>query len=305
MPEPHAYLNGRRLPATDLAVPVWDTGFVQGVTVAEQLRTFAGRLFRLEQHLDRLSDSLAAVGLPPPISMAELERQARDLVAHNHSLLADGDDLGLSLFITPGPYAAFAPPHPGGPTVAMHTYPVPFSMFADKYEQGERLATTDVEQVPAACWPPALKCRSRMHYYLADRQARRVDPQARALMRDHDGFVTEASTANLVLYRERDGLISPPKEKILPGVSIAALEELAAKMGLSFTFREVTVDDVLRSDEAFLCSTSPCLLPVVALNNQAIGGGEPGALFRQLIAAWSQLVGLDIIGQAQKFSSRT
>ena len=304
MTEPLAYLNGRRLPAEQLSIPVWDTGFVQGVTVAEQLRTFAGRQFRWEHHRQRLANSLRVIGLDSGIDFDELQRQASELVTHNHCLLAPGDDLGLSVFITPGPYAAFAPPGATGPTIGMHTYPVAFPSFAAKYERGERLATTPVEQVPNTCWPAGLKCRSRMHYYLADRQAKTVDTAARALMLDRDGFVTEASTANLVLYRADTGFISPPRDKILPGVSVATLEELAGQMQVPFVFRDVRVDDVLRADEAFLSSTSPCLLPVVALNHSPLGMGQPGPMFHRAIAAWSRLVGCEIIQQAQQFARR-
>lgn len=305
MTEPIAYLNGRRMSAEQLSIPVWDAGFVQGVTVAEQLRTFAGHLFRWEQHLQRLTNSLRVIGLDSDINLDELARQAGELVSHNHRLLAPGDDLGLSIFITPGPYAAFAPPGADGPTVGMHTYPVAFHSFASKYESGERLATTSVEQVPNACWPVELKCRSRMHYYLADREAKTVDAAARALMLDHAGLVTEASTANVVLYREDTGFISPPRSKILPGVSVATLEELAVQMHVPFVFHDVTVKDVLEANEVFLSSTSPCLLPVAALNRSPIGTGQPGPMFQRAIAAWSQLVGCDIVQQARQFAVRT
>jgi branched-chain amino acid aminotransferase len=324
MAEPLAFLNGRWVHPAELSVPVWDAGFVQGVTVAEQLRTFQGRLFRLDVHLQRLKKSLDLVGIDLGEMFDRLAEHAVRLVHNNHTLLPPGSDLGLSIFVTPGPYAAFAPPiaergrvsprsgpqpdarspvDEHGPTVGMHTYPVPFRIFAAKYEHGERLATTDVTQVPNTCWPAALKCRSRMHYYLADRQAKHIDPPARALMTDLDGFVTEASTANLVLYRRDSGFVSPPRDKILPGVSVGTLEELAQHMAIPFVFRDVTVKDVLHADEALLSSTSPCLLPVVALNNQSIGGGQPGALFQRAIAAWSQLVGIDIVRQAQQFGS--
>jgi branched-subunit amino acid aminotransferase/4-amino-4-deoxychorismate lyase len=117
MTEPLAYFNGRLLPASELAIPVWDVGFVQGVTLAEQLRTFAGRLFRLEQHMERMANSLRIIGISLDISLETLGRQATELARHNHSLLADGDDLGLSLFITPGSYAAFAPVPSHTPTI--------------------------------------------------------------------------------------------------------------------------------------------------------------------------------------------
>lgn len=149
-------------------------------------------------------------------------------------MLADGDDLGLSIVVTPGVYSAFSCGVRGGPTVIVTTYPVAFDLFASAFGTGQSLVVTDVRQVPTDCWPAELKCRSRMHYYLADREARRREPGARALLLDHEGFVTEASTANLVAYFRGAGLVSPPKERILPGISVATLAELAGQVGIPF-----------------------------------------------------------------------
>jgi branched-chain amino acid aminotransferase len=306
MSEPLAYLNGRYVPVSQAAIPVTDGGFVQGVTVAEQLRTFGGKLFRLEQHLGRLSRSLAIVGIELGMPVAKLGDVARELAAQNHALLQPGDDLGLSMFVTPGPYSTFAGSGvPLGPTVGIHTYPLPFQLWHEKYERGESLVVTDVMQVPSACWPTELKCRSRMHYYLADKAARAKEPGARALMLEERGFVTEASTANILVYYRDVGLVSPPKEMILPGVSAAVVEELAGSLRIPFSFRSLTVDDVAAADEALLCSTSPCIWPVTKLDGRPIGNGEPGEIARRLLATWSELVGVNIAAQAARFSART
>lgn len=306
MNEPWAYLQGRFLPASQAVIPVTDGGFVQGVTVAEQMRTFGGKLFRLEQHLARLTRSLAIVGIELGMPVEKLGEIARELAAKNHSLLQQGDDLGLSMFVTPGPYSTFAGSGVAlGPTIGLHTYPLPFHLWREKYERGESLVVTDVMQVPSNCWPTELKCRSRMHYYLADKAARAKEPGARALMLEERGFVTEASTANILVYYRDVGLVSPPKEMILPGVSAAVVEELAGKLEIPFSYRQLTVDDVAAADEALLCSTSPCIWPVTRLNGQPIGDGKQGEIARRLLAAWSELVGVDIAAQAQQFSART
>src|SRR5690242_10164996 len=99
MPEPIAYLNGEWIPASQAVIPVTDAGFMQGVTVAEQLRTFGGQLFELPRHLARLQRSLKIIGVDLPISAAELADRANELAARNHGLLQSGDDLGLSMFV--------------------------------------------------------------------------------------------------------------------------------------------------------------------------------------------------------------
>ncbi len=304
MTEPVALLNGEFVPATELTVPVYDSGFMQGVTVSEQMRTFHGTLFRLDQHLERLSNSLTVVGLEQEVEIAQLAEWAVELVARNHALLEQGDDLGLSLFVTPGPYPTLAPAGAHGATIGMHTYPIPFHQWVDLYDQGQPLEVSDIRQVPAACWPTELKCRSRMHYYLADLHARRSDPSARALLLDASGFVNEASTANLVIYRSDEGLVSPPRKKILPGVSVAMLQALAVDANIPFNHRDVTIDDVLSADEAILSSTSPCLLPVRSLNGQKIGSACPGPIFSSALKRWGDQVGVEIAQQARTFASR-
>jgi branched-subunit amino acid aminotransferase/4-amino-4-deoxychorismate lyase len=304
MTAPLAYLNGQLIPASQLAVPVFDAGFVLGATITEQLRTFNGRLFRLEAHLDRFERSLEMAGVQLTFSREQLAHMASDLAALNHALLAEGDDLGLCLFATPGPYAAMAPRDAQRPMVALHTYPLPFRFFADKYEAGESLFVPDVRQTSPRVLPRELKCRSRMHYFLADQQARAIDPQSRALLLDEDECVLEATTANVLVYRKSMGLLSPPRERILPGISVAATQELAHKAGIPQRESELRLPDVASADEVLLTSTSTCILPVVRLNGRPIGEGAAGPVFRQLLAAWGQLVGVDIARQAHQFRDR-
>jgi branched-chain amino acid aminotransferase len=316
MKDPTAFLDGRWIPASEARVSVGDAGFVLGVTVAEQLRTFGGKLFRLRAHLARLAHSLEIVGVEgdcPNFRASEngtvpfadeLAAVAEELVARNHPLLAPDDDLGLSIVVTPGVYPTFAPPGPVRPTVCLHTYPLPFHLWAEKYRTGQHLATTGVRQVPSCCWPPELKCRSRMHYYLADRQAVAVDPAARALLLDAQGFVTEASTANLLIYRAAQGLISPPVKDILHGISLSAVVEIAGRLDIPFREQPLRPDDVAWAEEAILTSTSICALPVTHLDGRPIGAGRPGPAFSRLLAAWSEMVGLDIAAQAQRHARR-
>ncbi len=305
MTEAVAYLNGKIVPASHAVIPVTDAGFVLGVTVAEQLRTFGGKLFRVEKHLARLAHSLEIVGVDPGMPLTELGHSAEDLAARNHGLLHPADDLALAMFITPGPYASFGTVAPrSGPTVCIHTYPLPFHLWHDKYAGGQSLVVTDVIQVPSACWPVELKCRSRMHYYLADKRARDIEPGARALLLDASGQAGEASTANMVIYRAGEGLVSPPKEVILPGVSMGVLEELAASLNIPFVRRRLEVAEVAAADEVLLCSTSPCVWPVTRFNGSPVADGRCGPIARRLLAAWSELVGVDIAAQAARFASR-
>lgn len=305
MNEPLAYCNGRLLPASALGVSPVDAGFIQGTTVAEQLRTFGGKVFHLDDHLTRLNHSLEILELDPGIGRAKMIEVAMELIAHNHPLLEPGDDLGLSIFVTPGPYRGYSAPGPYEPTLAMHTYPLAFRFWAGKYTAGQSLVTTEFQQVPPQCWPPSLKCRSRMHYFLADRQAGRIEQGARALLLDHEGRVSEASTANVLIFKESEGLVSPPRATVLQGISMAVVFQLAERLGIPAVHRDLWPEEVASAQETLLTSTPFCLLPVTRLNGKPIGDGTPGPVFRRLLAAWSELVGLDIAAQAQRFAARS
>ena len=116
-----------------------------------------------------------------------------------------------------------------------------------------------------------------MHYYLADREAANRSPGARAIVLDQNGHIAESTTANVLVYREGEGLISPPLEHILVGVSLGVMKELAAVLNVPFNMRPLTVDDFRTSDEAMLTSTSICLLPIVECDGRPIGKGAAGA----------------------------
>src|SRR5262249_7654495 len=152
-----------------------------------------------------------------------------------------------------------------------------------------------IRNVPPQCWDPQMKCRSRMHYYLAEKEARLADPEAYALLLDLDGHVTETNAANFLMV-ERGAIVSPPTAKILPGISRATVIELAAKLGIPFVERDVPVFSALSADEAFLSSTPFCLMPVARINGVSVGNGLPGPVYRRLLAAWGREVVLDIEG---------
>jgi branched-chain amino acid aminotransferase len=240
----------------------------------------------------------------PGISTDDLAAAALELVAENHRLLAPGDDLGLSIFVTPGEYPAYSSSGSTCPTVCMHTYDLPFRLWAEKYQKGQSLVVTEIQQVPVECWPPGLKCRSRMHYYLADRQAAKIEPGARALLLDKGGLVTEASTANIIVSTAAQKLVFPPPAKVLAGISLAEAVELAADARIETLYHDLAPQDVADAGEVLLTSTPLCLLPVTRFNGREIGDGKPGPIFRRLLSAWSDLVGIDIAAQAVRFAKR-
>ncbi len=292
----YAYLNGHWIDDATLSIPIGDPGFTLGVTVTERLRTFGAAPYRAAEHLARLAKSLEFIGLSSGPIVEELVAVVDEFMARNAEFYETGDDWAIVVFVTPGTGRE--------PTRCVHGLPLPFKGWADQFRTGLPLWLSDHRQTPANCWPPALKCRSRMHYYLADRQALSREPGARAVLLDQDGYVGEASTANIVAVRSGEGVVSPLMAKVLPGVSVGVVRELAAQLGVPFVERDMLPEDLATADEVWLCSTSICMLPVVRYNGQPIGAGRPGPVYQRFLAAWSNAVGVDIAAQAATFAKR-
>ena len=302
MTEPLASLNGRTLPLSEAAISLFDLGFVQGATVTEMIRTFHHRPFRLEDHLRRLQFSLDAVGFPNPPNLEEVPETIDALLAHNASLIPPSHDLGVNVFVTAGLQSSYLAPterdQAGRPTVGVHTWPLPFELWADRYDTGQHLLVPPTRQIPARCLDPRIKMRSRLHWNLADRQAQQVDADARAILLDDDGCLTETATANFFIILN-DEIRTPSPEKTLGGISRDVVAQLAPQVGCRAVHADITPDDVASADEAFTSSSPYCLLPVTRFNGRAVGSGRPGPICANLMGAWNRLAGLDIIDQAR------
>jgi branched-chain amino acid aminotransferase len=299
MAAPLAFFKDSWIPDHDLSIPIDDLGFSLGTTVIERLRTFGGQVYRAEAHLERLRRSLEIVGWDAKGLCTKIARALQEFQQKNAVHFVAGDDWSLVTFVTPG-----NSPSATDPTVCVHGFPLPFHNWAEQYVSGTQAVIVTTRQVSENCWPPELKCRSRLHYYLADREADSMIRGARGILLDQKGFVGEGTTANVVAYYKHRGLVTPPRTKVLPGVSQQVLYELAAELGIDQVEEDILPAQLAEADEIFFTSTSICMLPVTRLNDQPVGNGQSGQVFQQLINAWSQRVGIDIVEQAQQFAER-
>jgi branched-subunit amino acid aminotransferase/4-amino-4-deoxychorismate lyase len=297
MNEPLVYWNGRRLPQSDARLALNDTGFVFGATVTDLCRTFRHRLYRWDDHLARFRRNCRSAYIDHLMSDAEWTQHAAELVAHNAALIGAKDDLALVLIGTPGPVGFYLgePTKPGEqPTFGMHTFPLPFARYRPWIEHGVVLRTPSVRAVPAACVDPHLKQRSRMHWWLAEQEVRRVQPDAQALLLDEYNCVTETASANFLLVKD-GAIVSPPRENVLDGVSLRVVSELCAALNLRIETRQISLDECHAAEEAMLTCTSYCIAGVRSINERTLRC--PGPMLQRLTAAWSAAVGVDISAQ--------
>ncbi len=300
MTEPIAYLNGQFIPQSEAKLPVFDAGVVLGATVTEMIRTFGQEPFRLEDHVARIYRSMKYARFDAQLTPEEMTAATLEVTKHNAAILPANKELGIIQFVTAGTFSIYAGSAAGGekmtPTVCVHTFPLPLHLWAKGLKTGLHAVTPSNRHVPPQCIDPKMKYRSRLHYWLAEQEAKDVDPNAATLLLDLDGNVTEFSGGNVLIVKDGT-IISPPTRNILPGISRQTVIELAAELGIPFVERDFQTYDVCNADEAFETTTPFCLMPVTKINNIPIGNGKPGPVGLRLLDAWGATVGLDIVAQ--------
>ena len=299
-PAPLVYLNGRFLPSAEAALPLHDAGFVMGATVTDFCRTYNRILFRWPDHLARFRRNCGTCFIPLPQTDAELTAIAEELIAHNGRLLTPGQELALITFATPGPIGYYLG-EPGGagdgpPTLGMHTFPLPFARYRRFFEQGVTLVFAGNQaESPNRLLPLGVKHRSRLPWWIAERivrDATHFPPHALALLSDAAGrTVTETAIGNFLLVRAGT-VVTPPRDRILNGVSLHVVEELCHALDIPFAEAEIPLAECVRAEEAILCGTAFGLAGVSRIQDGAIPW--PGSVCTRLLAAWSARVGVDI-----------
>ena len=150
---------------------------------------------------------------------------------------------------------------------------------------------------------PKIKHYSRMNFNLAQIEAHDVDPDAQPIMLDLDGNLSEGTGYNVLMVT--DGVIRSPTDRaILQGVSRGMVFDLARQLDIPVVEDDLQPYDLYTAEEAFFTTTSPCVQPVTKVDNRELGDGKPGPITQQLLAAWSEAVGLDIVDQALRFAKK-
>jgi branched-subunit amino acid aminotransferase/4-amino-4-deoxychorismate lyase len=297
-PSPLAYVNGRFLAQSEAGLPLNDAGFVWGATVTDLCRTFHHRLFRFSEHVRRFRQSCSLAHVPQTVDDDELARLGEKLVDHNASLLTPEQDLALVLLATPGPIGYYlgerGGPGDGPPTLILHTFPLPFARYVRLFAEGARIVIPSVRHLPVTSVDPSIKQRSRLFWWLAEQEAHTADPLASALLLDAESHVTETAAANFLIVR-KGAVLTPPRSSVLPGVSLAVVEELCADLGIPFAEQILGPTDCYDADEALLASTSFCLAGVSRIDDRPLPW--PGPVWQRLLTAWGDRVGLDIARQ--------
>jgi branched-chain amino acid aminotransferase len=295
------YLNGEFVPANEAKISIFDAAVTLGDMVTESTRTFAHQPFKLEQHIARLYKSLKVTRIDPGLSPGEMTALSLRVLETNLPRVAGQDDVWLVHNISRGMWVAGADPtvQRSRATIIIHTAPLILVDWARFYTEGCHAVTPFSRAIPTQSLDARIKNRSRLAYTLAEMEVKLVDPQAQGILLDGDGNVTENKGGNFFIYA--DGVLKTPHLRgALAGISRATVLELAAQVGIPTQVTDFQPYDIYTAEEAFFTSTPYCIMPATRFNGLLVGDGQVGPITRRLLQAWSELVGVDIVGQAQR-----
>ena len=283
------------MPEDQVVIRHTDRGFVTGDVVFDVERTFNGKSFRMKEHVDRLYRSLKFVRIDPGLSDDEMLEISEEAISRNEHLRAPGGDFNIRQFVTRGPGRSTKDAGPA--TVGVTVSPIYFARYAGMYDSGAHAVVARTRSYASDALDPKVKHYSRMNFNMADLEATDVDEVAWPILMDTVGNLTEGTGYNFFLVT--DGVIrTPGDETLLQGISRGAVFDIARQLGIPSTEEELQPYDLYTADEAFFSSTSFCMLPITVADKREIGDGKPGPVTQQLLAAWSEMVGVDIVDQA-------
>jgi D-alanine transaminase len=267
-----ASVNGRVSALRAARIPVLDRGFLLADGVYEVLRTYGGRIFELDAHLDRLEASAAGLRLPLPLSRPRLARRLGALVRRSglrEARIYVQVTRGVALRQHSFPAAA----RPSLVVCVDRLRPPPAAWV----ERGVAAIT-----VADIRWGRCdLKTIALLPNVLAKQQA--VEAGAHeAIFVGPDGSVREGASTNVFVVRRGSVWTPPLGRTLLPGVSRGVILRLARDAGLPVHERRLRRRDLLTADEVLLSSTLQEILPVVRIDGRRIGRGVPGPVGREL-----------------------
>ena len=276
-------LNGDLIHRDQAGISPFDSVVQGGDAVWEGLRLYDGRIFKLEQHLDRLRHSALA------LAFAEIPRQKEIIDEIRRTLEANGmrDDVHIRLTLTRGvKITSGMDPrlNTAGPTLivlAEHKAPVYGS-------QPIRLMTSSIRRFPPDCMDPKIHHNNLIQSILAKIEANAAGADD-ALMLDRQGFVAETNATHVFLVR--DGVVVTSHCHACPeGVTRSTVLELCRDNGIPHQVADFTQSELYRADEAFCTGTMGELVAVAEVDGRPIGGADRPVLerlqglFRELTA---------------------
>ncbi len=277
------YFDGELIKKEEAKVSVYDHGLLYGDGVFEGIRSYNGKVFRLEQHLDRLYASAQAIALKIPLSKEEMREAVLKTLRANklrdayiRLVVTRGiGDLGLDPRKCPKPTIFII-------TDKIKLYPEEF------YENGLEVIVTKTKRNIREALNPGIKSLNYLNNILARIEVNRAN-MAEGIMTNIEGYVAEATADNVFIVRNKEVITPPTETGALRGITRDAVLEIAETLGIKAHELPFTVKELYEADECFLTGTAAEVISVVKVDDKDIGDGKPGEITLKLRERFKKL----------------
>jgi branched-chain amino acid aminotransferase len=277
------WIEGRIVDGAEARIPVTDHGLLYGDGVFEGIRLYAGRVFRLDTHVERLRHSARAIGLELPGGAGAV----REIVIETARAFGRPDGY-VRLLVTRGDGAMGVDPT-SCPSPRVICIACEIQLYPEaKLRAGIDMVTVSVRRPAADALDPRVKSLNYLNSVLAKREAR-LRGADEALLLNAAGMVAEAAVANVFAFR-RGALATPPAtDGALEGVTRGCVLEIAGALGIPAREQTLSRMDLISADEVFLTGTGARVVGVRSLDGAAVGARAPGPVTEKVAAEFGAL----------------
>ncbi|MGE5209395.1 MAG: branched-chain-amino-acid transaminase [Alphaproteobacteria bacterium] len=281
--EPKIYIDGKFCSEANAKVSVFDHGLLYGDGIFEGIRFYNGRVFRLEEHLERLWDSARSICLKIPMTRQEMSEALLETIRQNQ--LHDGY---VRLLVTRGVgNLGLNPEQCKTPSVIIIAATIAL-YHEDFYQKGLSIVTVATRRSNPASLNPAVKSLNYLNNVMARIEANLAGADE-ALMLNDAGNVAECTADNVFIIKQ-DQIFTPPiTAGALRGITRSVVFDIASEFDTKVIEADFTRHDIFVADECFLTGTAAEIIPVVKADGRIIGNGKPGPMTTRIIARFREM----------------
>ena len=274
------YLDGEFVNEPDAKVSVFDHGLLYGDGVFEGIRFYSGRVFLLEEHLDRLYDSAKAILLTIPIDQAKMSEVVLETCRQNN--LRDGY---IRLVVTRGKGDLGLNPNKcSKPTIFCIAASI--ELYPEKYyTEGLRVNTVPTQRISPAMLSPAIKSLNYLNNILAKIEGNLYGAQE-SIMLNAQGYIAECTADNIFIIKKGKIFTPHVSDGALGGITRRLMFELALEMGREIKEANLTRYDCFVADEIFATGSGAEVVPISDVDGRKIGPGRVGPITEEFIKSF-------------------
>jgi branched-chain amino acid aminotransferase len=278
----YIYIDGKFYTKENAKISVYDHGLLYGDGVFEGIRAYNGRIFRLDEHVDRMYDGARAIMLEPPVSKDKMKEIIKDTLRKNNL-----KDAYIRPIITRGVGDLGLDPRKCPKSSVICIAVTWGAMYGDLYEKGLTAITVSVRRNAPEALPTNIKSLNYLNNILAKIEAN-IKGGDEAIMFDVRGNIAEGSGDNIFLVK-KGKMYTPFTQIDLNGVTRGAVLDLSQKLKIPVVEANLGYFDMYTADEVFVTGTAAEIGPITKIDGRVIGTGKPGPITKKLMKAYTEL----------------